>query len=888
MLNDDSYVVANNLPLARRAGEGVLANDTDPSGDLTIADPGGYDTTEGGTIYLARDGSFVYLAKNGFSGTDTFEYTAENDIGGQASATITFEVIASANQPDIHLRDTSLTGTLLDPGQAKIPQSDVLAAGVPVALSGGGYVVVAHAAGWTGFGLIQAYDANGAAVGSQFRIEEDTGVAGVAVVATGDGYIAAWREGGIESDEWPVQVQIFDQGGNPLGTTLTMFPGDVLDNAPRLMTLADGNVAVLIEEEGVGTVAQIISPEGDLVGGKFTLAGPPVDGAVALSQIADDLGGFWQLWTQEGVDGSSLWMQRLDAEGTAIGAKIEVVEGAEGALAGSLALSGDGDLIVTWTDYTSSPSAANVHARSFDADGAPQGAEFVSSDFFWGTLFGPPVSQRAFALSGGGYVVAWEHDIEPFGTSAVDRGEPAGLRRAISAVVFDAEGHAVSDEILVYAVQSQTEYGSVRLRPYITPLADGGFVIAAHEYDRSGPDTNVVLYSFDQFGNRVGNEALINGSATGIQLWPSVALLADGRLVGVWSGGADDDGYVGSQILDVVDVVARQEGQGPLTIPLSVTVIEAVGATSPDTAVRIVVEGLPPGSVLTPPPGMTATFDAGSGKWTLAGTIPDSFDLIVDLPKFFHGDVTLLATVYARDVNGTAEVASAPLALRLEIADVAAVIVGTPGKDIVDGVVTVAGQDVASPLGDSIEGNGGADTLSGLDGDDMIDGGQGSDRLDGGAGDDILLGKRGRDDLRGGDDDDAIAGGRGGDTVDGGAGNDWIDGGRGSNRLTGGDGGDTFVFTRISRPDKITDFGPGDVIALSGSKFAGIGPAGPLQAGYFHAGAEAESKDQKILYDGGTGWVLYARDGSKTATPLKLVKIGKGLADFDAGDVIVI
>ena len=81
--------------------------------------------------------------------------------------------------------------------------------------------------------------------------------------------------------------------------------------------------------------------------------------------------------------------------------------------------------------------------------------------------------------------------------------------------------------------------------------------------------------------------------------------------------------------------------------------MDIVRSFGPDSAVRIVIEGLPDGAVLTPPPGMTATFDPGSGQWTLAGTIPDAFNLILALPQYFWGDVTMLATVYARDDDGT-------------------------------------------------------------------------------------------------------------------------------------------------------------------------------------------------------------------------------------------
>jgi hypothetical protein len=882
MINDDSYVVFNNAPLARRAEGGVLANDSDPDGGLDVANDGWFETTQGGSIYIVRDGSFVYLAPAGFFGTDTFVYTAEDVIGEQADATITFQVAAGTNPPAIHMADGSLTGAVLAVGQATLPIGDSIGSATPVALVGGGYVVAgATSASDESYGFVQAYGPDGSPVGGLFDIHADAGVHTLSVAATDGGYVVAWREGSVDSDEWPVQFQVFDLAGNPLGATRTLFDAVELNGTPTLFKLAGGNLAISINLVGGGTIAQIIEPDGDPVGGTFALVSTPGP----LMQIADNFGGFFQLWRDGTVDGTRLWVQRLAADGTPIGPEIVVVEGVREGLGANLAMSADGSLVVTWTEYDGRPTVANVHARVFAPDGTPVGSEFVSSDFFSTSVFGAP-TVRAFALANGGFVVAWERDLEPWSTSAIEDGEANGGTRAVAAMVLDSGGNIVSDEILVFTVQSLTVLGSGRVPPRIVALPDGGFVVVAQEYvEGVDPDMNVVLHSFDAFGNRIGNEALINGSTAGVQLYPTLAVLADGRLVGVWTGATDTEAFIGSQILNIVKVIEREEDQGPITIPLAVDIVQSVG---PDSAVRIVIEGLPEGSVLTPPPGMTATFDATTGQWTLAGTIPDAFNLTLDLPQYFWGDVTMLATVYARDDEGTEEVASTPLAIRLSVAPDAAVIVGTPGNDTVNGTVTVDGQDFAGPLGDSIRGLAGRDNLSGLEGDDTIDGGSGGDTLNGDAGDDALLGHRGRDALHGGDDDDALMGGRGPDTLDGGAGNDRLEGGRGRDLLTGGEGVDTFVFTHPGKPDKITDFADGDIIALHSSAFANIGPAGALDAQYFHLGAEAETKQQKILYDGDTGWLLYAEKGSQTADPVKFAKIGKDLASFDAADVVVI
>ena len=177
------------------------------------------------------------------------------------------------------------------------------------------------------------------------------------------------------------------------------------------------------------------------------------------------------------------------------------------------------------------------------------------------------------------------------------------------------------------------------------------------------------------------------------------------------------------------------------------------------------------------------------------------------------------------------------------------------------------------------------DSLTGAGLGDEMGGFAGHDLLKGKAGDDLLRGMRSGDDLLGNAGDDLLYGGTGADALRGGPGDDRLDGGRGSNLLTGGPGDDTFVFVTAGRPNTITDFARGDVMALG---FPDLGPAGPLDRHVFHRGANAKTTDQKILYDADTGWLLYAREGSATHAPVAFAKIDMHLDHIGAGDFLVI
>ncbi len=90
----DSYSVAQDSTLTVDTATGVLANDTDSDGDpLTAAL---VDQPAHGSVTLAEDGSFVYTPEAGFSGEDSFTYTAGDGQAVSQPATVAITVTATA------------------------------------------------------------------------------------------------------------------------------------------------------------------------------------------------------------------------------------------------------------------------------------------------------------------------------------------------------------------------------------------------------------------------------------------------------------------------------------------------------------------------------------------------------------------------------------------------------------------------------------------------------------------------------------------------------------------------------------------------------------------------------------------------------------------------
>jgi uncharacterized repeat protein (TIGR01451 family) len=86
----DSYTATKDTAL-NIAAPGVLANDTGTPAPTAQPIAAGA-TAQGGSVTLNADGSFSYTPPSGFTGTDSFNYTATNGLSPDDTATVTINV----------------------------------------------------------------------------------------------------------------------------------------------------------------------------------------------------------------------------------------------------------------------------------------------------------------------------------------------------------------------------------------------------------------------------------------------------------------------------------------------------------------------------------------------------------------------------------------------------------------------------------------------------------------------------------------------------------------------------------------------------------------------------------------------------------------------------
>jgi Ca2+-binding RTX toxin-like protein len=145
---------------------------------------------------------------------------------------------------------------------------------------------------------------------------------------------------------------------------------------------------------------------------------------------------------------------------------------------------------------------------------------------------------------------------------------------------------------------------------------------------------------------------------------------------------------------------------------------------------------------------------------------------------------------------------------------------------------------------------------------------------------------------------DVIFGGAGNDQIAGGAGADRLYGGLGNDTLSGGEGQDAFVFNTTpnatTNKDTITDFVSGaDKIELSKTIFAALDMVGGLSTDAFFASASAtkgNDASDRIVYNTTTGALYYDADGSGATAAIQIALLGSlthPLVTFSDFEVVV-
>ncbi|MDD3329415.1 MAG: PKD domain-containing protein, partial [Zoogloea sp.] len=248
----------------------------------------------------------------------------------------------------------------------------------------------------------------------------------------------------------------------------------------------------------------------------------------------------------------------------------------------AMATLADGSYVVVWQSNGQDGSGWGIHGQHFTAAGVPIGTEFQVNSYTTNSQDGAAVA----ALAGGGFVVAWRSENQDSSSGGVyaqvfgAAGERVGDALQVNTVSTYDQTHAavlgLADGGFVVAfadqVQDGSSYGSFAQRydaggnalggyfqlntytydsqylPVMAALRDdaatagvdeAGFVAVWRSHSQDGSGAGIYGQRFNAVGERLGGEFQINTNTVGNQYNPTVATLAGGEFVVVWSDESD-------------------------------------------------------------------------------------------------------------------------------------------------------------------------------------------------------------------------------------------------------------------------------------------------------------------------------------------------------------
>jgi hypothetical protein len=350
---------------------------------------------------------------------------------------------------------------------------------------------------------------------------------------------------------------------------------------PLITGLNDGGFVVswnsyLQDGSSHGVYAQMYNADGTKRGGEFQVNTYTTDsqGRPSITGLND--GGFVVSWgsnLQDG-DGSGVYAQIYNADGTKRGGEFQVnTYTPDNQWYSSITGLNDGGFVVSWTSRYQDGSGDGVYAQIYNADGTTRGTEFLVNTYTTDVQQYPSIT----SLNNGGFVVSWHSENQDgsgygvyaqiYNTDGTKRGgefqvnthtDNWQLRPSITglndggfvvswdslqdgsvdgvyAQMYNADGTKRGSEFQVntYTADSQS-FSS------ITSLNDGGFVVSWHSYDQDGSEYGAYAQIYNATGTKIGSEFQVNTYTTSSQTSPSITGLNDGGFVVSWMSGGQD------------------------------------------------------------------------------------------------------------------------------------------------------------------------------------------------------------------------------------------------------------------------------------------------------------------------------------------------------------
>ncbi|MFN6478681.1 beta strand repeat-containing protein [Nostoc sp. DedQUE07] len=262
----------------------------------------------------------------------------------------------------------------------------------------------------------QRYNSSGAAIGGEFQVNTSTNneqVNPTVAMDTNGNFVVSWQSSGQDGSGYGVYAQRYNSSGAAVGTEFKVNTqtGNSQYN-PTIAMDADGDFVISWQsyyQDGsyLGIYAQRYNSAGAAIGGEF-LVNTHTNSFQSNPTVAmDGTGDFVISWQSYGQDGSGygIYAQRYTSAGAAIGAEFKVNTYTNGnQINPTIAMDADGDFIISWTSNGQDGSGEGIYAQRYNSSGVAIGGEFLVNTHTNNSQTNPTVAMDAT----GDFVISWQ------------------------------------------------------------------------------------------------------------------------------------------------------------------------------------------------------------------------------------------------------------------------------------------------------------------------------------------------------------------------------------------------------------------------------------------------------------------------------------------------
>ena len=383
----------------------------------------------------------------------------------------------------------------------------------------------------------QRYDASGAALGSNFLVNDD--VSGYdqyypSVALSDSGFVITWddyRTGSVLE----IYAQRFNADGDTLGGNFLVNDGGSNDTWCPSVAANDSGFMIAWYDYRNGDAdiyAQLYNPNGDSVGGNFLVNDDGTGNdqyTWGASNVAASDSGFVIAW-YDYRSGSyyDTYAQRYDPAGSALGGNFIVNDTPSIYCYDPSVTANDSGFAVVWYDTRYNPSGYyDIFCQRYDAAGSALGTNFMANNDT-GTA---DQWDASVAMDASGNSVAVWYDLR--------NDDGTWNTEDIYGQSYDAAGNPVGSNFIINDTTGTfNRYG---YDPRVAFLPGGGFVVAWGGYDFGG-NGQIYAQLFDSAGAPVGGNFEVRDVSSSYGYSPDVAASDSGFVITWWDhrNGNDD------------------------------------------------------------------------------------------------------------------------------------------------------------------------------------------------------------------------------------------------------------------------------------------------------------------------------------------------------------